>query len=106
MSLLKRNGFNQQILRRTEQNQMLVFVFSEQNKRIPRVQTANLQNLQPLLFAKFAHKTAFGAVQLAVPDPHSVRNISPNTKASESMAFKIIIPSILSSVRSLLSFLR
>ena len=51
MSLLKRNGFNQQILRRTEQNQMLVFVFSEQNKRIPRVQTANLQNLQPLLFA-------------------------------------------------------
>ena len=82
---------------------MLVFVFSEQNKRIPRVQTANLQNLQSVLFAKFAHKTAFGAVQLAA---HSVRNISPNTKASESMAFKIIIPSILSSVRSLLSFLR
>ena len=47
---------------------MLVFVFSEQNKRIPRVQTADLQNLQSLLFAKFAHKTAFGAVQLAVPD--------------------------------------
>lgn len=47
---------------------MLVFVFSEQNKRIPRVQTADLQNLQSLLFAKFAHKTAFCAVQLAVPD--------------------------------------